>query len=64
MTPSSGTRPWVGLIADVPQQADGIRSDPQVSLPSAAGVIRAASAAALPPLEPPTIRSSAHGLPD
>ena len=29
----------------------------------AAGVIRAASAAALPPLEPPATRSSAHGLP-
>ena len=61
--PSSGIRPWVGLIAHVPQQADGIRSEPQVSLPSAAGTIRAASAAALPPLEPPTTRSRAHGLP-
>ena len=54
--PSSGSLPWVGLIAHVPQQADGIRSEPPVSLPSAAGVIRATSAAALPPLEPPAIR--------
>ena len=61
--PSSGIRPCVGLIAEVPQKADGIRSEPHVSLPSVAGVIRAASAAALPPLEPPAIRSSAHGLP-
>ena len=63
MIPASGIRPWVGLIALVPQQAEGIRSDPHVSLPSAAGVIRAAKAAALPPLEPPATRSSAHGLP-
>ncbi len=63
MIPSSEIRPWVGLIAQVPQQADGMRSEPHVSLPSAAGVIRAASAAALPPLEPPTTRSSACGLP-
>ena len=61
--PSSGSRPWVGLIAHVPQQADGILNDPHVSLPSAAGVIRAASAAALPPLEPPAIRRSECGLP-
>jgi hypothetical protein len=56
-------RPCVGLIAHVPQQAEGMRSDPQVSEPSAAGVMRAASAAALPPLEPPTMRSGACGLP-
>ncbi len=53
MMPSSGIRPWVGLIVLVPQHAEGIRSDPQVSVPSAAGDIRAARAAALPPLEPP-----------
>ena len=40
-----------------------MRSDPAVSVPVAAGVIRAASAAAEPPLEPPAVRSSAHGLP-
>ena len=63
MIPSSESRPWVGLIALVPQHADGIRSEPHVSLPSAAGIMPAASAAALPPLEPPATRSSAHGLP-
>ena len=63
MMPCNGRRPCVGLIALVPQHAEGIRSEPQVSDPSAAGVIRAASAAALPPLEPPATRSSAHGLP-
>ena len=39
-----------------PQRAAGVE-------PRAAGIIRAASAAALPPLEPPATRSSAHGLP-
>src|SRR6185503_8768291 len=36
--------------------------DPPVSEPSASGVRRAATATADPPLEPPGIRSSAHGL--
>jgi len=54
--PSSGTRPRVGLIVAVPQNADGIRSDPAVSVPVAAGVVPAASAAAEPPLDPPADR--------
>jgi hypothetical protein len=61
-TPRSGTRPRVGLIVAVPQTADGMRSEPAVSVPVAAGVMRAASAAAEPPLEPPAERSSAHGF--
>ena len=40
-----------------------MRSEPQVSLPSVAGVMRAARAAPDPPLEPPATRSRAHGLP-
>ena len=36
--------------------------EPPVSEPSASGTIRAATAAADPPLEPPGVRSSAHGL--
>ena len=63
ITPSIGTRPCVALIALVPHSAEGIRSEPSVSVPSAAGTIRAASAAAEPPLEPPAERSGAHGLP-
>jgi hypothetical protein len=51
------------LTVDVPERADGMRSDPAVSVPVAAGTIRAASAAAEPPLEPPAVRSSAHGFP-
>ncbi len=62
-TPASETSPRVGLIADVPERADGMRSEPAVSVPVAAGTIRAASAAAEPPLEPPAERSSAHGFP-
>ena len=61
--PRIGTSPRVGLIVEVPQNAEGIRSEPAVSVPVAAGVIRAASAAPEPPLEPPAERSSAHGLP-
>ena len=34
-----------------------------MSVPTAAGTMRAASAAADPPLDPPAVRSSAHGLP-
>ena len=62
-TPASETSPRVGLIADVPERADGMRSEPAVSVPVAAGTIRAARAAAEPPLEPPAERSSAHGFP-
>ena len=61
--PRIGTRPRVGLIVDVPHMAEGMRSDPAVSVPVAAGVVREASAAAEPPLDPPADRSSAHGLP-
>ena len=61
--PRSETRPRVGLIVEVPERAEGMRSEPAVSVPVAAGTMRAASAAAEPPLEPPAERSSAHGLP-
>src|SRR5688572_32980878 len=42
--------------------AAGWRMDPPVSEPSASGTIRAATAAADPPLDPPGMRSVAHGL--
>src|SRR5688572_7867193 len=44
------------------QRPAGWRIDPPVSEPSATGVSRAATAAADPPLEPPGVRSSAHGF--
>jgi len=47
----------------VPHADDGRRSEPPVSDPVAAGVIRAASAAALPPLDPPGLLVVSHGLP-
>src|SRR5215831_12984463 len=47
-----------------PQSAAGWRIDPPVSDPSASGVSPAATATADPPLEPPGIRSSAHGFRD
>ena len=62
-TPRSDTSPRVGLIVEVPQSAEGMRSEPAVSVPVAAGTMRAASAAAEPPLDPPAVRSSACGLP-
>ena len=61
--PRSETSPRVGLIVDVPHSAEGMRSEPAVSVPVAAGTCREASAAPEPPLEPPAERSSAHGLP-
>lgn len=57
-----GTTPGVGRSPTTPQKEAGLRSDPPMSLPSAMGVSRAASAAAAPPLEPPTERSRRYGL--
>ena len=37
MTPRSETRPRVGLIVETPESAEGMRSDPAVSVPVAAG---------------------------
>ena len=39
-----------------------MRSEPPPSLPCATGTRPAATAAAAPPLEPPAVQSSAHGL--
>ena len=61
--PRSETSPRVGLIVDVPHSAEGIRSEPAVSVPVATGTWPEASAAPEPPLEPPAERSSDQGLP-
>ena len=61
-TPSAGTSPHVGLKPTTPQHAAGSRIEPALSVPSAASQRPAASAAPLPPLEPPGIRSGASGL--
>ncbi len=46
----------------MPQFAAGMRSEPIPSLPSAIGTIPAATAAALPPEEPPAVREVSQGL--
>jgi hypothetical protein len=46
----------------MPHSAAGWRMEPPVSVPSAQGARPAATAAALPPLDPPGTRSRSHGL--
>ena len=65
---SSGARtlrpmaPIVGLYPTSPQQLAGMRTEPPPSDDVASGTSPAASAAALPPLDPPGDRSGFHGL--
>ena len=56
------TRPREGLSPTRPQADAGMRSDPPPSPPCPTGTIPAATAAALPPLDPPTPRSGSQGL--
>ena len=58
----SGTRPYVGFSAKIPQKAAGIRTLPPPSVPSASGPAPSATAAAAPPLEPPAVRVGSCGL--
>src|SRR5215469_1905708 len=62
MSPKRETRPYVGLNPKVPVSAAGWRIDPPVSLPSDAAHIRAATATALPPDDPPGVRDVSHGF--
>src|SRR5712691_1581228 len=55
-------RPHVGLNPISPVQAAGMRTLPPVSVPSATSASPAATAAALPPDEPPTVRPGAAGF--
>ena len=59
-TPAAGYRcrlpPVEGRRPTVPVKAAGTRTEPPVSLPSPAGAIRAAIAAAVPPDDPPGMR--------
>jgi hypothetical protein len=50
------------LIPTTPQNAAGHRTDPPVSEPSARSASPAATAAALPPEDPPGTRSSSAGF--
>jgi hypothetical protein len=45
----------------MPQQAAGIRMEPLVSVPTASRHTPCATAAALPPLEPPAVRVRSCG---
>ncbi len=62
MTSLVSVRPRVGLSPTRPHIAAGMRIDPEMSLAWAAGTMRAATAAADPPDEPPGDRSRSHGL--
>src|SRR5712691_3425184 len=55
-------RPRDGLSPKTPQHDAGMRIEPPPSLPCAAGASPAATAAAAPPLEPPDVSSTFHGL--
>ncbi len=62
-TPTSrGTVPDPGLMPNTPQTAAGMRIEPRPSLPWATGTIAEATAAALPPEDPPAVRVGSHGL--
>ena len=55
-------RPWLGLSPTSPQHDAGMRMLPPPSDALANGTIPTATAAAAPPLDPPDVRSNAHGL--
>ena len=55
-------RPEVGFRVATPHSAAGHRRDPVASEPWAKGTIPQATAAAGPPLEPPTDRERSQGL--
>ena len=61
--PSSGTSPWLGLKPAVPQAKEGMRIEPPVSVPMLSAASPAASAAALPPDDPPATCPGCRGLP-
>src|SRR5690242_806839 len=56
------TRPRDGLRPTVPQQLDGMRTEPPPSEPCAKAQSPAATAAAAPPLDPPGLWSRFQGL--
>ena len=59
---SIGTRPRCGFSPTSPQNAAGIRIEPPPSVAEAAPTSPAATAHALPPLDPPTERFVSQGL--
>ncbi len=64
-SPKSGpsvVRARVGFSPTMPHIEAGNRIDPPMSLPCATGTSPAATAAADPPLDPPVLLVSSHGL--
>ena len=57
-----GTTPNDGLCPKTPQNADGTRTDPPMSVPISKLVMPHATAAAAPPDDPPGTRPTSHGL--
>jgi hypothetical protein len=62
MSPYRLISPYVGLKPTTPQSDAGWRTEPPVSVPSAHTASPEATAAALPPLEPPGTVSRSQGL--
>ena len=60
--PRRDRRPKVGLQPHTPHKAAGRRMEPLVSEPRLSGTMAAATAAALPPDEPPATRERSCGL--
>ncbi len=58
----AGTRPKLGFSPTLPQNAAGMRIDPAPSVPTLSGPSPAATAAAVPPDEPPGVFAGSHGL--
>ena len=61
-TPSTGIRPQLGFSPTTPQHEAGRRTEQPVSVPSPSSQSPAASAAALPPDEPPVVRPGRRGF--
>ena len=61
-TPSTGTRPQLGLKPTTPQHDAGRRIEQPVSVPMPMSQRPAASAAAFPPDEPPVVRPGSRGF--
>ena len=55
-------RPWLGFNPTSPENDAGMRVDPPPSEAVAKGTMPAATAAALPPLDPPGVRLGSHAL--
>ena len=61
--PAVGTRPGEARSEQTPQKCAGMRKLPARSDPIASGTMPAATAAALPPLDPPLVLAGSYGLP-